>query len=370
MSHAMLPQANHDELAEQLFIRDLKMWLADGIEPHGRALADRLDPGPSSNARVETVYDKLHEDDAFRAWASLRRTSQDLMWEAVGTSVARQATALDQRAAAAPALGSLTLSDNLVLPPYMQEQDVHLMPGGYGLDDGGVGQGAIMDRGGAVYMLGKNGGFMNDGRGKTMLAHLFALYPDLEPRRILELGCGVGTSIVPVALAFPEAEVHAIDLGASMLRYAHARASHLGAAVHFEQGDAEHTRFADGSFDLVFSCTVFHETSEAGIARIVAESHRLLAPAGVAIHLEVPNRYETMDLWTKIRGRIESDYNNEPAWKDAITVDYHAAMETAGFSSVRIGYQDASFAPKRGEGGFGDTSKGTFRCWFVASGRA
>lgn len=369
MTHPMLAQASHDELAEQLFVRDLKTWLGQEIEPHGAALAAALDPGAASNNRFEAVYEALHEDSAFRDWAGFRRASQEVMWDGIERSVARQAERLEATAEAAPALGSLTLDEGFVQPDPVASRDIHLMPGGYQKDEGGVAQGALMDRGGAVYMLGRNGGFMNDGRGKTMLQHLFARYPDFEPMRILEMGCGVGSSVVPVAQVFPQAEVHAIDVGGSMLRYALARARHLGVAIQFAQDDAAATRFEAGSFDLVFSCALFHETSEVAIGRILAESRRLLRPGGVAVHLEVPQRIETMDLWGRVRGRIEADYNNEPAWEAAIGADYGALMQAAGFGEIAVGYQDMCFAPTRGGGGFGPESKGVFRSWFVASGR-
>lgn len=369
-AHPMLPAATHDELAEQLFIRDLKGWIGGEVEGHQRALAARLDPGPQSNAREESVYEALHAEPAFRGWASLRRTSQEMLWDAIATSVERQGVDLDAKAAVHDA-GSVTLPDAPTLPAYIASRDVHLMPGGYQHDAGDVAQGAIMDRGGAVYMLGRNGGLLNDGRGRTVLAHLFARFPDANPRRILELGCGVGASLVPVARAFPDAEVHGVDLGGSMLRYARARAASLGAAVHLAQDDAEGTRYANASFDLVFSAALMHETSDSAIPRILAESRRLLAPGGIAIHLEVPQRYETMDLWGRIRGQIEADYNNEPAWRAAISADYDALMRQAGFADVATGYQDAARgAPQRGGGGFGQTSKGVFGSWFVASGRA
>lgn len=369
MSHPMLPGTTHDEAAEQLFVRDLKTWLADEIEPHGRALAARLDPGPGSTARAETVYEALHHDSAFRSWASLRRASQEMLWDGVAASVGRQRARLEELAASAPALGSLTLDPDFAQPAYHADRDVHIMPGGYGLDDGGVGQGAVMDRGGAVYMLGRNGGLMNDGRGQTILAHLAACYPDFAPARILELGCGVGASIVPVAQAFPAARSDAIDLGASMLRYAHARASHLGVGIHFAQGDAERAPYDDAAFDLVFSCTLFHETSAAAIPRILAESRRLLRPGGIAVHLEVPQRFESMDLWGKIRGQIEADYNNEPAWREATSADFAPLMRQAGFAEILVGYQDAAEAAPA-QGGFTAESKGVFRSWFVTSGRA
>lgn len=369
-AHPMLPQASHDEMAEQLFIRDLKGWIGGEVEQHQKALAAALDPGPQSNARAETVYEALHEHDSFRGWASLRRTSQEMLWDGIATSVERQGDALNEAAATYDA-GSVTLHDDARLPHYIESRDVHLMPGGYQHDEGGVLQGAVMDRGGAVYMLGRNGGLLNDGRGRTVLAHLFARFPDFVPERILELGCGVGASLVPIAKAFPDADVHGVDLGASMLRYARARAASMGATVHLAQDDAEGTRHPDASFDLVFSAVLLHETAPDAIPRVLAESRRLLKAGGVAVHLEVPQRYETMDLWGQVRGQIEADYNNEPAWRAAITADYDALMRQAGFQDVATGYQDAARGdPAPGQGGFCSESKGVFGSWFVASGRA
>ena len=372
MSHPMLPDATHDEMAQQLFVRDLKMWLGGEIEPLQAEIARKLDPGPTHNDRDAEAFARLHEEPAFRSWAGLFRASQEMMWDDVWHSVERQGDTLDTLAGES-LLGSLTLDPDFVAPAYLVDGHVHVMPGGYTYEAEGVRQGALMDRGGAVYMLGRNGGFLNDGRGKTVLAHVYAMYPDLAPTRILELGCGVGSSLVPVAQGFPEAETYGLDVGASMLRYAQARASHLGVAAHFVQGDAEKAPFPDGSFDLVFSAALMHETSAEAIGRVVAESHRLLRPGGVAVHLEVPCRYDSLDLWAQIRSQVERDYNYEPAWQAATSADYDAVMRAAGFAEVAVGFQDAAWAPQPGklgrEGGFGDENKGVFRSWFVTSGR-
>ncbi|WP_343614636.1 class I SAM-dependent methyltransferase [Novosphingobium sp.] len=368
LTHPMLPEAGHDEMAQQLFIRDLKMWLGAEIEPLQGEIARKLDPGPAHNDRDAETFARLHEEPAFRSWAGVFRASQELMWDDIWRSVERQADTLDARANEVT-LGSLHLDPDFKAPDYLVDGHVHIMPGGYDLDAPGVRQGAMMDRGGAVYMLGRNGGFLNDGRGKTVLAHVYALYPDLQPERILELGCGVGASLLPVAQAFPQAESFGLDVGPSMLRYAHARAGHLGVAAHFVQGSAEEAPFEDGSFDLVFSAALMHETSAEAIERILAESHRLLRPGGVAVHLEVPSRYDELDLWSQIRSQVERDYNNEPAWQAATSADYGALMRAAGFTDVAVGFQDAAWAPLPGQAGFGPDSKGVFRSWFVTSAR-
>src|SRR5690606_28855666 len=126
-------------------------------------------------------------------------SGQELLWDVINGSIKRQAGDLAEKARNAPEIGSVTIDPDFVTPDHLAKNDVHLMPGGYQGDDGDVGQGALMDRGGAVYMLGRNGGFMNDQRGHTAVSHLWNRFPDFAPKEILELGCGIGSSIVPVA---------------------------------------------------------------------------------------------------------------------------------------------------------------------------
>lgn len=374
MSHPMMPEPNHDERAEQLFVRDLKGYLASQIEPHesrlARAVEARTVGEANDVAGVEAVRDGLHEHETFRAYLGLRRISQEMMWDAAAASIDRQARELTDRASN-PEKGSLRLDPAFRAPSYVSAFDIHLMPGGYAHDggQGAIRQGALMDRGGAIYMLGRNGNLLNDARGHTLVAHVFDLYPDFAPKRILELGCGIGATITPVAGYFPEAEIHGVDVGADMLRYAHARASHLGAAVHFSQQNAEATDFADESFDLVFSAVLFHETAAPAVPKILAECRRLLRPGGLMVHLEVPQRYESMDLWGRIRGEIETHYNNEPFWRGAISLNFAAEFAELGFEDIRVGYQPGSFRAVRGQHGFSETPLNGPRDWFLASAR-
>jgi len=225
------------------------------------------------------------------------------------------------------------------------------MPGGYADDRGDVDirQGALIDRGGAVYMVGRNGGLMNDVRGHTTVQHLFEAYPDLEPKRIVDLGCAVG----------------------AMLRYAHAhaRAERLGQRVHYVQDNAERTRFPDGSFDFVYSCVLLHETSKAATRKIFAESHRLLRPGGVVIHREVPP-LDSLGVWGRVMGDFESLYNNEPFRRGVRNLDVTALMHEAGSDDVKRGFQLATPAASRSANkGFSDKSGGVFRSWLMISAR-
>lgn len=372
-THPMLPSATHDELAEQLFNLALKGYLFQTLDPPERALAEALDEEKQLpiDERARRVREDLHQFDSYRNLISLRRTAQEAMWDSIKTSIERQAADLNQRGNIENPIGELRLDPDFVAPAYLRAADTHMMPGGYHHDpeEGSVLQGALMDRGGAVYMLGRSGGLMNDGRGQCAMSHVLECYPDLQPERVLDLGCGVGASTLPAAMCFPDAQVHGIDVGASVLRYAHARAERLGIAVHFSQQSAEHTHFPDESFDLVYSCVLIHETSRTAVPNIVRESHRLLRPGGVAVHLEVPIRYDDLDLWDHLGADFETRYNNEPFWMGAVKADLHGELTDCGFRNVISGFQPATRDAKSGPQGFSDENLGVFRSWYVVSGQ-
>jgi len=367
--HPMMPAPSHDERAEQYFIRDLKnqmFRLAGAQKQIALTLAAQLPP----DAPADAIEHAMAGEDVFRDWTRYRRASQEMMWDAIASSVDRQIDELEARAEITSPIGSLQLDPTLVAPDYLRRTDVHMMPGGYLADRGpkDVRQGAVMDRGGAVYLLGRNGGLMNDGRGHAMVAHVFDRAPDIAPARTLELGVGIGASAMAVAGYFPAAENFGIDVGAALLRYAHARAEHMAVPMHLRQANAEHTAFPDDHFDLVYSCAVLHETSPEGVAAIIAESYRILRPGGLMVHLEVPARIGPKDHWTQLEGMFEQRYNNEPYWNGANTLDYQAALQQAGFRDIMVGYQTSRAQAERGNKGFSSVSSGPFACWFVVSG--
>ena len=221
----------------------------------------------------------------YRTFSASLRTAQERIWDSVIDAVekdhARLKSAFLGTGAEAPAAGSLRLNPDLVIPDYHATVDIHLQPGGYHTeqDADDIAAGAIYDR--AVFLY-ANGRFGNQTQlmGETLVEALRVALPDFRPARILEIGCTVGNSITPYTAAFPEAEIQAIDVAAPCLRYAHARAEALGAAIHFSQHNAEKTDFADSSFDLIVSHIFFHETSRTAVDNILAECHRLLKPGG------------------------------------------------------------------------------------------
>ena len=189
------------------------------------------------------------------------------------------------------------------------------MPGSYHAEyrEGDVFNGALYDRGAYLYAMGA-AEKLHDDRGRTIAAFIKRVYPDLKPSRILDMGCTVGASTLAYCDEFPAAEICAIDVGAPMVRYGHARAEAFGRAVQFSQQNAEHTNFDDASFDLVVSHVMLHETSRRAMINIMNESWRLLRPGGVMVHLEVPHRIEGQAPYESFIRDWDTYNNAEPFW--------------------------------------------------------
>ncbi|AVH66680.1 methyltransferase [Nostoc sp. 'Peltigera membranacea cyanobiont' N6] len=339
--HAMLPQPTHDELARQNFMQSLKMHIFRNISPGNKVVYEKL-AKPKFEQKHQRPPQNRHEireamqHEPYYRWTSaLKRINQEILWDAVNTSVDRQLPELIERAKdRGGELGTLTLDPNFKIPNHQKAVDIHCMPGGYHseftADD--LAAGATYDRGVYVYGLGWLGPLNNDMGLSIVQNYLLPEYPDFRPRKILDMGCSIGNSTLPYVDAYPDAEIHAIDVGAPMLRYAHARAEALGKGVHFSQQNAEHTNFPDESFDLVVSHILLHEIPPPVVRKVMQESYRLLAPGGMMLHLEAP-LYRHMDVYTQFIFDWETANNNEPFWSAVRDLDLVTLATEAGFTA-------------------------------------
>jgi SAM-dependent methyltransferase len=296
---------------------------------HGRPPADH-----------EEIRQAMTQDPFYQFWSAMQRRSQELLWESVIDPTERQLPELIERAkvlgkrARHRRRGSLRLDPSLEIPRYHSAVDIHLQPGGYHTDfvADDVAAGVVYDKGINLYMGGALGP-ENNLMGDTLVAYLREKHPRFEPKRILDLGCAIGNSTVVWARAFPHARVHGIDVGAPVLRYAHARAEALGAAIDYSQQNAERTDFADGSFDLIVSHIVLHETSKTALPRILGESRRLLSSGGLMLHLEIPRGKTDIE---KFMHNWESYNNNETFCRYMTGIDLKAEAMKGGFAADEV----------------------------------
>jgi malonyl-CoA O-methyltransferase len=103
----------------------------------------------------------------------------------------------------------------------------------------------------------------------------------LEPRAVLDLGCGPGRSAAALKRAHPGATVIALDFAPGMLREAGRRMANEG--VRFERvcADALRLPIADASIDLVFSSLMLQWCEPLHVA--FTEVCRVLRPGGLVM---------------------------------------------------------------------------------------
>jgi SAM-dependent methyltransferase len=158
---------------------------------------------------------------------------------------------------------------------------------------------------------------------------------------VLDMGCGFGKSTVPLARAFPRAEVTGVDVSQPCLALAAAdAAAERVKNVRFRQADARDTGLDGEKFDLVTSTMLLHELPAESVDATLAETRRLLAPGGVSIHLD----FRTEDPFWQFVMYGHGVRNNEPFLEPLIRMDLAAAYRKAGFEEVRI----ESFAERDG----------------------
>lgn len=336
--HELFPERSPDEQARQAFLVELKAAIVRDLKP--RIRDDYEAAGGSATASDAAAAALIASLPSYRWYSALARAQHELYVDSTAECVERQAESLRDRAREVRArarLGSLLLDPSVEPPAYQKLVDIHCVPGGYNLElmQDDVYAAARYELGITLYTLGQHGA-LNDSKGQTGVAFLKQRFPDLEPRNILDLGCTCGNSTLPYVDAFPSATVSAVDVSAPALRYAHARSELLGRAVHFRQANAEALPWADGSFEVVVSHILLHETSRQGLERIFAECHRLLRPGGVMLHIDVPVRNRDLDTFERVMADWETDNNNEPFWRGLHALDLHGLAAAAGFPRETI----------------------------------
>lgn len=118
--------------------------------------------------------------------------------------------------------------------------------------------------------------------GDRLLSHLQCA--KIEPKRILDIGCGTGYFTRLLTQHYKKANVIAADLAEPMVL--HTRAHHSrrlpwhGKRLHAVADGAE-LPFANGSFDIVTSNLAIQWVTEP--QRMIAEMRRVLAPGGLML---------------------------------------------------------------------------------------
>lgn len=338
--HALSPSQSCRDRGRQSFIFHAKRQLGQFARSTLQDEFERSRVRVGADVEGSETSLRLDRHPAFAVWSALNIGSQQQMWRALSDMVTRQTGQLNAAAEALggdAAKGSLQLAPDLEMPDYFIETAYHGQPGGYCLDrgDGDWHAGALQEAGGTLYSRGAGTG-EKDSKGQAVVRFISNTFPGLMPERVIDLGCGYGGQTGNYAVAFPEAEIHGIDLGAGLLRYAHPRAEALGLPIHFRQACASATGFPDASFDLVVSNILLHEIPRHMLEEVMRESFRLLKPGGLVVHQDVPTQRADTPPFQQWLSSWQVAHNDEPFWQTFAETSVAEALVLAGFPEEAV----------------------------------
>jgi SAM-dependent methyltransferase len=318
------------------YLRGFRMWSsAYGLRPACMKRAAELvkahgvDPDQSDKLTYEQLLPMLENDPTMnlfgRAWLDGQWYKFQTLQDAFHARADEYFTEMEAADNVGP--GSLEMSLKQEDIPDYTKHEIHTQLGGY-VGDPFAGYIYLYD----VLIL-------NDGRDEQDIGHIrtASLTPtpeDGKVKRILDYGCGAGQLAVALKQRFPDAEVHAIDVGAPMIRYGHQRANDMGVDVNFAQRLAEDNGYPDDYFDIICTNIVHHEVTADASREIFKEVYRTLRSGGIYYPTDVAGTFTGVeaprDAWGRYRQYLNWRWNHEDWILEWMEMDRKGAMRDAG----------------------------------------
>lgn len=149
-------------------------------------------------------------------------------------------------------------------------------------------------------------------------------------KTVLDYCCGLGET--SVRLARYGAVVHGIDISPESITTARTRLleAGLGNRATFEVMDAEHTSFADNTFDVIVCFGVLHHLD---VNKAFPELCRILKPSGQIIAAEALGYNPAIAAYRQLTPKLRTEWE-----KDHILTKKEIAIARQSFGSIDITY--------------------------------
>jgi ubiquinone/menaquinone biosynthesis C-methylase UbiE len=159
-------------------------------------------------------------------------------------------------------------------------------------------------------------------------------------QRVLDAACGTGRALVGLAQAVgANGRLDALDLTQAMLDKAAGKIEKAGLTgrVTFQQGDANHLPYPDGTFDVVYNGYMFDLIHLDGFMPILKEFLRVLKPGDKLVLVNMSKPDERLTFYERVYARGWAVMPCRPVLMGPY-------LEQAGFSGIQRIYRPGRFS--------------------------
>jgi 2-polyprenyl-3-methyl-5-hydroxy-6-metoxy-1,4-benzoquinol methylase len=167
------------------------------------------------------------------------------------------------------------------------------------------------------------------------LEYAFHLLGDIQDKTVVDLGCGKGESLVP--LAQRGASVIGVDLSPHLIELAEKRVATAGVNADVRVGSAYATGLPDESVDIIFCIALVHHLN---ISQVCHEMRRILRRTGFIV-LSEPVRFS--QYYDRVRKLLPSKRNISEQEHPLTRSEYDCL--TTDFSVENVRYFRLPFVP-------------------------
>ena len=183
---------------------------------------------------------------------------------------------------------------------------------------------------------------------KALSLSVFGFVPKekFAGRRLLDLGCGSGSSSAVLARSLPDTEIVGVELNARLLKLAQARMVHHGIRNVRFQASPCGTRLPEniGTFDFIVFSAVYEHLLPNERVELMPHVWAALRPGGVLFINQTPHRYFPIDThssglplvnyfpdrlahWAVVRFSKRGAINKSPVWEEHLRGGLRGATE-------------------------------------------
>lgn len=169
---------------------------------------------------------------------------------------------------------------------------------------------------------------------------------DGEGLNFLELGSGTGALTRFVALAFPKANITCVDLSPYYLQEAKKKLQKFK-RINFMKANAEDLPFKEATFDVVYSCYLFHEIPPSVRRKIMNESIRVAKADALIAVVDSLQKGDDADFEWALQ-QFPKDFH-EPYYKSYIQNSLEELFSASGLTGVKksMGFLSKSVVGER-----------------------